>query len=75
MENMTVTDIHNHILGNNIKQWQAFCDCKEHNAMDSVFISTMSLAQVSFLIQADPFTNKGVKRVNHEIMRRVIKKA
>lgn len=54
-----------------IKSWSAICTCKTHASKGMVRVSTQNLAKVAFLTQADPFTESGAKKINHDIMNRV----
>lgn len=53
-----------------ISRWFAFCECSQH-AGKTAYISPSNVAKVSFLLQADPFTERGAKAINHDILNRL----
>jgi hypothetical protein len=47
------------------------CDCKKHSDKKWVRVATQDYAKVAFLLQASPFTQKGAKAINCNILDRI----
>lgn len=67
---MTYTELLNQLQQQGLTKWHAMCDCGKHTTNDA-YISVENLAKVAFLLKAEPFTQKGAKAINHDILNRI----